>query len=98
MSTALTDQYAPDFCAADGTLLICASIHAKLELAAAIDPVKGCTVAPDPFIQHGVDRFMQHPGLSCGDRVRESQWMDLRNVQRLIRVDVTEPCNKSLVQ
>src|SRR5215208_4315520 len=98
MSAALTDKDASDLCATHRTFLIGAPIHAKLELAAAIHPIKGCAIASNTFIQHCMDRFVQSPGLPGRDRVRDTQWMELRNVQRLVCIDIAEPGKKGLVQ
>src|SRR6266508_2208588 len=88
MCAALTNQYAFDPCATDGTFLICAPIHSKLEFAAAIDPIKRRTVTTDSLVQDLMDRVVQRPSLSRRDRIGCSKRMQLRHMQCFICVDV----------
>src|SRR5215212_7911549 len=100
MCAALTDKDAFDFCSTNGTFFIGTSIHSKvfLKLTTAIDPVKGCSVTEDSFIQYIVDRFMQCPGLLCRYGIGCGQWVQLRGVKSFICIDVAKPCKKRLVQ
>ena len=61
MRASLTDENAFDFRAAMFAGFAFAVVHAKiiLEFSAAIDPVYGCAVTADAFVQHLADRVMQ---------------------------------------
>src|SRR5512139_963633 len=100
MCAALTDKDTFDLCAADGTLLVCASIDSKvvLEFTATINPIKGCSVTADSLIQHIVDRFMQRLGLFRRYRIGRGQWMQLGGVQGFIYINIAKPRKERLIQ
>jgi len=100
MCAALTDNKPYDFCVAYRARFSCAIIHAEmiLEFAAAIDPVNGCAVAADAFLQYGTDRFMQRLSLFRRYRIGCGDWMQFRDVQCLVGVDIAQPGEKRLVE
>src|SRR5215207_2344735 len=100
MRAALTDKDTFYFCATNETFFIGTSIHSEviLEITAAVDPVKGCSVTADSLTQYIVNRFMQCPGLFRRYGIGCSQRVKFRSVQSFIRVDVAKPGEKRLVQ
>ena len=100
MCTALPNSELLYFSAADRAGFAFTAIHTKiiLKLTAAIDPVDAGAVAADAFLQHRLDRFMQRLSLFLRNRIRLRGWMQLRNVQTLIGVDVAKTGEKCLVE
>src|SRR5687768_8874845 len=100
MSTALADNDPLDTCPADGTGFSGAIIHSKmiLILAAAIHPVERGAVAANAFLQDFTDRVVQRLRLIHRYRIRRSQRMQFCKMQGLIRIYISEPGKKRLVQ
>jgi len=100
MCAALTDRDALDLCATDRTGFSFTIIYPKMILifTAAIDPIYGCAASTDAFLQNFTDRLTQCPGLFHCYGIRCGQWMKFRNMQCLIRIDVAQPGEKSLVE
>ena len=100
MRPALAYDQPLDLRAANRAGLSLAVVHPEiiLEFAAAIDPVNGRAVAADAFLQNLTDRFMQRLSLLLRHRIRHSQRMQFRDVQRLVRVDVAQPGKEALVE
>ena len=100
MCAALTDNDTLDLCATDGTGFSFTIIHPKMILifTAAIDPIYGCAVSADAFLQNFADRFMQRSGLFHRDGIGGGQRMQFRDVQCFIGIDVAQPGKKCLVE
>ena len=100
MSAALTNDDPFDTCAADRAGFSCTVIHSKmiLILTAAIDPIEGCAVAADAFLQDFADRFMQCLRLFHRDRIGGSQRMQFCDMQGFIGIDIAKPGKKGLVE
>src|SRR5262245_45793920 len=77
---ALTNDHSLNRRAADGAGLALTVVHPKiiLILTAAIDPINGCAVAADAFLQDLADRFVQRLSLSRRHRIGRGDRMQFR--------------------
>ena len=82
MCAALTNEDAFDIGSTGRTGFSGAVVHSKviLEFAATINPIKGCTVATNAFLQNVTNRIMQSFRLFDGDGIGDHQWVYLRNI------------------
>ena len=99
MRAALTYRQFYDLGSTHKTGRAFAVVHAKIILifTAAINPVNAGAVAANAFLQHGLDRFAQRRGLFQRYGIRQPEWVQLRHVQGLIRIDVANPGEEGLV-
>jgi hypothetical protein len=97
---ALSNRNAFDLRAADGAWFSFPVIDSKmvLEFTAAIDPIDGRSIAADAFAQDLADRIMQSLSLFRRYRIGRGQWMQFRDMQGFIRVNVAQTCNECLIE
>lgn len=98
MGAALTHDDPFDRCPADGARFPGPVIHLKVILTTAVDPVEGCTVAANTFLEDTSDSFVQCLRLFRSDRIRRCQGVKFGAMQRFVRVDVPKPGKKRLVE
>jgi hypothetical protein len=86
--------------AANGTGLTGALVDAKiiLKIAAAVDPVDAGAIAADALFQDVTDSLQQAGCLCLIHEVGRSQRMKSRQMQGFIRVNITQSCQKALVE
>ena len=100
MCTALTHEDSLDARPANGAGFPSAVIDSKmmLILTAAVDPIKGSTVAANALLQDPANRSMQDFCLFLCNRIRGSQRVQLCKVQRFIRINIADPGEKRLIE
>ena len=100
MRSPLSDSDALDGCPANRAGFPCASIHAEiiLKFAPAINPIYRGTVVLNAGFQNSTDGVKEYFRLFQGNFIRFLQWVDARQMKRFVRIDISHPCQKGLVE
>src|SRR5512139_254605 len=100
MRTSLPDNNTCNWRATNQAGFASALVNAEiiLEITTPVDPINAGAIASNPFLQHRADTFEQKLSLLQGEIICRCERMQLRQIERLIDIDISKPSNEGLVE